>query len=74
MPLPSSFTLGASQILEKNDRTGHLGSLGADSGCYTNSDCSAAGLPSNSSFNAGLGSPDSRKGSLNLSNIFVGII
>ncbi|KAK3930070.1 Folliculin-interacting protein 2 [Frankliniella fusca] len=61
VPLPSSLKIGAT--FARNDRSGHLGSLEADSGCYTNSDSSVPGMLPNSSFNATLSSPDSRKGS-----------
>lgn len=63
VPLPSSLSLGTSQVFARNYRLGHLGSLEADSGCCTNSDCSRPGTQPSGSFNIALASPDSRKGS-----------
>lgn len=61
VPLPSSLKIGT--VFARNDRSSHLGSLEADSGCYTNSDTSVTGILPNGSYNAALSSPDSRKGS-----------
>ncbi len=64
VPLPSSLKIEAAYA--RNDRSGHLGSLEADSGCYTNSDSSVTGILPNNSFSAALSSPDSRKGKISI--------